>query len=418
MYYFYNIFVYFTAFLLRPISLFNKKIALFLNGRKQTFNKLKRIKKTDKTIWIHCASLGEFEQGRPIIEALKKECSTYKIVLTFFSPSGYEVRKDYKFADVICYLPLDTKTNAKKLLELIHPKLVIFVKYEFWPNILKELKEKKIKTLVVSAIFRKEQIFFKNHFLAKFMRKALQAITHFFVQNKESEYLLKSIGFNNVQVCSDTRFDRVSKIIEQDNNIKRIDDFINPNSDFVLVAGSTWEKDEEILIDYINNYSSNNQQFIIASHIIDINKLRKIKKAITKKTVFYSNDKIDNSAKVLIVDTIGILNKIYSYATAAYIGGGFGVGIHNILEPATFGIPIIIGSNYSKFQEARDLIKKEGCFVINNKQEFIKIIKRFETKSFLEKSGKSSKNYVIKNIGGTNCILTYIKKIVLPLQSN
>ncbi len=418
MYFLYNIFVHFIAFILKPIALFNKKIYFFLNGRKETFSKLKSIKKTDKVIWIHCASLGEFEQGRPIIENLKDQYKNHKIVLTFFSPSGYEVRKNYAFADVICYLPLDTKKNVKRFLKAIHPELAIFVKYEFWPNILKELKQKNIKTIVVSAIFRKEQTFFKNHFFAKFMQNALQTITHFFVQNNESKELLNSIGFTNVQVCGDTRFDRVSEITKKDNRLEKIENFINPTSDFTLIAGSTWQKDTEILINYINNHATDSEQFIIAPHAMDAVKLAQFKELITKNVSYYTDDEVSNKSQVLIIDTIGVLNKIYSYGTVAYVGGGFGAGIHNILEPATFGLPIIIGKNYQKFQEAKDLIALKACFSVSNKNEFVKYIQKLKNPSFLSKSSKASKDYILKNIGGTDCILRYIKKIIVTLPLN
>ncbi len=418
MYFFYNIFVYIVSFLLKPVSLFNKKIHFFLNGRKETFNKLKSIKKTDKVIWIHCASLGEFEQGRPIIENLKDQYKNYKIVLTFFSPSGYEIRKNYKFADVICYLPLDTKKNAKRFLEYVHPELAIFVKYEFWPTILKELKQKNIKTIVVSAIFRREQTFFKNHFFAKFMRNALQTITHFFVQNNESKELLNNIGFTNVQVCGDTRFDRVAKITKMDNRLEKIENFINPTSDFTLIAGSTWQKDEEILVDYINNHATDSEQFIIAPHTMNPVKLTQFKKIITKNISYYTDDEISNKSQVLLIDTIGVLNKIYSYGTVAYVGGGFGAGIHNILEPATFGLPILIGKKYQKFQEAKDLIALKACFSISDKNEFVSYMQKLKNPLFLKETSKIAKEYILKNSGGTDCILGYIKKIIVTLPLN
>lgn len=412
MYFIYNILVHFIGFLLKPIAFFNKKLQFFLNGRKQTFKKLQNIKKTDKVIWIHVASLGEFEQGRPIIEAIKKDAAfkNHKIVLTFFSPSGYEVRKNYNLADVVVYLPLDTKKNAKKFLDSIHPEMAIFIKYEFWPNLLKELKTRKTPTIVVSAIFRKDQAFFKSNFIGKFMRNSLQTISHFFVQNKVSKNLLNSIGFTNVTICSDTRFDRVYSIVNQNNNIDKITPFLQDKPNDVLVAGSTWQKDEEILAHYINNYETTDEKFIIAPHTMDKNKLNELRDSITKKVQFYSDDTIHSNTQVLILDTIGILSKVYSYATIAYVGGGFGVGIHNILEPATFGVPVIIGPNYQKFQEAKDLIKKQGCFVVHDKKEFVSLMQKFKDKTFKTNAGKSSAKYVKDNLGGTYCVLKYLKK--------
>ena len=411
MYFLYNIFVTIVGFLLKPIALFNKKISFFLNGRKETFQKLQSINKKDKVIWIHVASLGEFEQGRPIIEAIKKDekFNNHKIVLTFFSPSGYEIRKDYPLADVVCYLPLDTKSNVKKFINLVHPEMAIFIKYEFWPNLLNELQKQKIPTIVVSAIFRENQLFFKSNFIGKFMRNSLRSIHHFFVQNTTSKNLLKSLNFTNVTVCSDTRFDRVYKIVNQNNNIDKIEQFLADFKGSVLVAGSTWEKDEELLVNYVNNLSKENEKFIIAPHLMDVKKLHSLKNKLSKKVNFYSDETIDKNAQVLIVDTIGILSKIYSYATITYVGGGFGVGIHNILEPATFGIPVIIGPNYQKFQEAKDLVEKGGCFVVHNQKEFNSVLKKLEDDTLRVQAGKINGNYVKDNLGGTDCVVDYVK---------
>lgn len=406
MYFFYNIFVIITSWFLKPLTLFNKKINLFVNGRSETFSKLASINETDKVIWFHCASLGEFEQGRPIIEKLKSQNSAYKIVLTFFSPSGYEVRKNYEFADVVCYLPLDTKKNAIKFLEKIHPDFAIFVKYEFWPNILNELQNRTIKTLLVSGIFREDQVFFKNNFGSTFMKKSLSAFDHFFVQDKKSKNLLNTINFNNVTISGDTRFDRVFEITKQNNNLEFIQKFVQDKQ--VLVAGSTWKKDEELLVDYINNYATENEKFIIAPH--NITDIEWLKNKLTKKATLYSDKEKNNTAQVFIVDTIGLLTKIYSYAHVAYIGGGFGNGIHNILEPATFGIPIIIGPNYQKFKEAVDLVNYKGCLVVKSSSDLVKTIQLFKDNVFLNDTGKLSKNYVNNNIGATLCIISYINK--------
>ena len=403
-----------VSWLIKPIGLFHKKIRLFINGRKKTFDKLRIIKKEDKVIWFHCASLGEFEQGRPVIEKLKHQFPNNKIVLTFFSPSGYEIRKDYEFADVVCYLPLDTKRNANKFIAAIHPEIAIFVKYEFWPNILKVLSDAKIETLLISGIFRKEQAFFKSGIASNFMKKSLTAFNHFFVQDENSKKLLNSIGFNNVTQSGDTRFDRVFEITKHDNTLEFISDFVADKH--ILVAGSTWKQDEEILVAYINNFASDKEKFIIAPH--NIKDIVSLKKAITKKVALFSDTKYDNSATVFIVDTIGILTKMYHYADVAYVGGGFGNGIHNILEPATFGVPIIIGPKFNKFKEAIDLIALKGCFVVKNEKELKHTLQQFIIDTSLKaESSQITKNYVKSNTGATNCIISYIKKNSAILQS-
>ncbi|MEN8186716.1 MAG: glycosyltransferase N-terminal domain-containing protein [Bacteroidota bacterium] len=379
-----------------------------MDGRKDIFSKIESgITAKDKVIWFHCASLGEFEQGRPIIEKVKDQFPDYKILLTFFSPSGYEVRKDYAFADVITYLPLDTRSNARKFLKLAHPEIAVLVKYEFWPNILNELKKQKIETILVSGIFRKDQLFFKPY--GGWMRKSLLAFSHFFVQNEVSEILLKQTGFNNVTLSGDTRFDRVFEITQQDNHLAFIDKF--KQDKYTLVAGSSWPKDEELLVEYINDSASSEEKFIIAPHNIDEKGIENLEKSIHIKTTKYSDKERDYDARVFIVDTIGILTKIYSYADAAYIGGGFGVGIHNILEPATFGVPLMIGPNYQKFQEAVDLVELDACKVIDSQKELNgHLQKLFQDVKYRKKRGQTSKEYILNNIGATQIIIEYITK--------
>ncbi len=414
MYFTYNSIVILVSWLIKPIALFHKKINLFVNGRKNTFHLLKKIQKTDQVVWIHCASLGEFEQGRPIIEQLKKELPNYKIVLTFFSPSGYEIRKNYTLADVICYLPIDTRKNAQRFLDAIHPEIVIFVKYEFWPNILKELKNRSINTLLVSGIFRNKQAFFKNGLLSTFMRKSLTTFNHFFVQDENSKKLLNNINFSNVTQSGDTRFDRVYEITKQDNSLYFIEKFTQ--NKHVLVAGSTWKQDEELLVDYINNFATTDEKFIIAPH--NMTDIENLKNSISKKVILFSDEIKDYNASVFIIDTIGILTKIYSYAHVAYIGGGFGSGIHNVLEPATFGVPLIIGPKYQKFKEAIDLVDLKGCFTINNQTELKTLLIRFQTDEKTRiKAAEISKNYIKNNIGATNTILNHIKKNSANLPS-
>lgn len=409
MNFFYNLLVFVASILLSFIALFNKKIKLFVDGRKETFTKLSEFNKEDKIIWFHAASLGEFEQARPIIEELKYKYRDYKILVTFFSPSGYEIRKNYNLADVVCYLPLDSKSKAKKFIEQVNPTLAIFIKYEFWPNFLYELKRKEIPTILVSGILRENQIFFK--FYGGFIKKSLEAFHHFFVQNNKSKELLESINFKKVTVAGDTRFDRVSKILEQDNSL----DFINQFKDnkYTIVAGSTWQEDEELLVNYINNNLSENEKFIIAPHNIKQESILELQKLINKKTVLYSQPRHDLNLKeyqVFIIDTIGILTKIYAAADLAYVGGGLKTGLHNILEPATFGIPVVIGNKYDKFKEAVDLVKIGGCISIKNQQEFTdNLINLKEDKNFRNLTGIINKKYIEDNLGATKLIMNYLK---------
>lgn len=404
----YNILIATAYFFLRIIALFNKKIKLFVQGRKQTFHKLSSINKNDKVIWLHASSLGEFEQGRPIIEQLKKQFSNYKIVVTFFSPSGYEIRKNYNLAEIVCYLPFDTKTNVRKFVQQLHPNLAIFIKYEFWPNLLSELKKNNIKTILVSGIFRENQSFFKPY--GSWMRNKLTAFNHFFVQNTSSKELLNSIGFTNVTVSGDTRFDRVFKILQLNNSLDFISDF--KNKKHLLVAGSSWKEDEELLINYINNEASEEEKFIIAPHNINKKKCAELKKSILKKAVLFSEKEQQNLGdfQVFIIDTIGILTKIYSYADVAYVGGGLSTGLHNILEPATFGIPVVFGGyQYDKFKEATDLVSLGGCKAVKNQQEFTNLIKILYSDSFFRKQlGEINEKYVKDNVGATDLILNYI----------
>ena len=405
----YNILVFKASILLRFIALFNKKIKLFVDGRKETFSRLSALKKDDKVIWIHSASLGEFEQARPIIEKVKNQYSTYKIVVTFFSPSGYEIRKNYDLADVVCYLPLDSKSNARKFVEIVNPELAIFVKYEFWPNLLNELKQKEIPTILISGILRKKQSFFKWY--GGFMRKSLQAFHHFFVQNKESKDLLNSINFNNVTVSGDTRFDRVYEILQQDNSLDFISEF--KNNSYTVVAGSTWEQDEELLINYINNKASEEEKFIIAPHNINQKNISALRKSILKKTILYSERNNVNlkEYQIFIVDTIGLLTKIYASADVAYVGGGLKTGLHNILEPATFGVPVVIGNQFGKFKEAIDLVNLKGSISIYNQEEFSSTFTKLKSDiDFRKSTGKINKNYIEKNIGATQLIMNYINK--------
>ena len=368
MHFIYNLFTYIASALLQVVARFSPKIKLFVEGRKNVFTTLKKqIAATDKCIWFHAASLGEFEQGLPVMEEIRKRFPTHKIVLTFFSPSGYEVRKNTKAADVVVYLPLDTPKNAKQFIAFVHPEMAFFIKYEYWPNYLNELKKKKTPTYLISGIFRKNQLFFKWY--GGFYRKALDAFHHFFVQNSSSKELLMQLNKSNVTVSGDTRFDRVASILEKDNSLDFIEKF--KNNTLTVVVGSSWPKDEELLVKFINE-NKFNLKFIIAPHNIKHVQIQELKESINRKTVLFSDKENADlvNAEVFIVDTIGILTKIYSYADIAYVGGGFGnPGVHNILEPATFGVPIIIGPNFAHFAEATALINMEGCISISNQNE-------------------------------------------------
>lgn len=403
----YSFAVFLVSMFLPIVAIFNKKIKLFVDGRKETFHKIADLKQ-DKIIWFHAASLGEFEQARPIIEGLKKNHNQYKILITFFSPSGYEVTKNYNLADVICYLPLDSKLNARKFIEELNPTLAVFIKYEFWPNILNELKKKEVPAILVSGILREKQLFFKWY--GGFMRKSLEAFDHFFVQNQKSKELLKLISFKNVTIAGDTRFDRVSEILEQDNLLNFISEF--KNNQYTMVAGSTWKEDEELLVHYINNEASENEKFIIAPHNIKSEAILELQKSINKKTVLYSakEDKVLEEYQVFIIDTIGILTKIYASADFAYVGGGLKTGLHNILEPATFGIPVLIGNNYDKFKEAVDLVTTGGCISVKNQEEFTEnLITLKNDENFRKRTGIINKRYIEDNLGATKLIMNYLK---------
>lgn len=404
----YNFLILFASQFLKLLAFFSPKIKLFVAGRKLVFQTLQnKIHAIDKTIWFHAASLGEYEQGLPVIEKVKQKYPNHKIILTFFSPSGYEVRKNNTVADVTVYLPLDTIANAKQFLKLVHPEMAFFIKYEYWPNYLNELKNQNIKTYLISGIFRENHAFFKWY--GGFYRKALKTFTYFFVQNESSKLLLQSLGFENVKVSGDTRFDRVVTILEKDNSLDFIAAFTNNQP--TIVIGSSWPKDEELLIHYIES-APQNVKFIIAPHNIKVEQITNIKSQITKSSVLFSEkSNIDlSSFQVFIIDTIGILTKIYSYADIAYVGGGFGnPGVHNLLEPATFGIPIVIGPNYSHFAEATALVGLGGCVSIKNQSElndaFNLLLQNKEER--LEK-GLICSTFVQMNKGATEHILKHL----------
>lgn len=413
MFFIYNFISIIASQIVKILALFSPKMKLFVNGRKIVFSTLQsKISPTDKTIWFHAASLGEYEQGLPVIEKVKIKYPSHKIIVTFFSPSGYEVRKNNTVADVTVYLPLDTKSNAKEFIKLAHPEMAFFIKYEFWPNYLNELKKQEIKTYLISGIFRENQMFFKWY--GSFYRKALKTFDYFFVQNEKSKKLIQSIGFTNVKISGDTRFDRVVAILERDNSLDFIEEFKDNKT--TIVIGSSWPKDESLLIDYINN-SSENVKFIIAPHNIKQEQIDSLYKQIKISKFKYSDYSIETLRKpnlknyqVFIIDTIGILTKIYSYGDIAYVGGGFGnPGVHNILEPATFGLPIVIGPNYSHFAEATALVNIEGCISISNaielKETFDLLLQNEDER--IEK-GHICSTFVQMNKGATDKIINHL----------
>ena len=410
MFFLYNQIVFIAGFLLKIVALFSPKMALFVKGRKDVFKTLEaKIQANDKSIWFHAASLGEYEQGLPVIEKIKEKYPSHKIIVTFFSPSGYEVRKNNTVANCTVYLPLDTQKNAKQFIELTNPELVFFIKYEYWPNYLNELKKRHIKTYLISGILRENQAFFKWY--GGFYRKALNAFDFFFVQNESSKQLLQSLGHQNVLVSGDTRFDRVSTILEKDTTLNFIAEF--KDNKITVVVGSSWPKDEEIIAQYINEYSNENVKFIIAPHNIKAEQIANLKTLITKPTALFSEKENQSLSDqhVFIIDTIGILTKIYSYADIAYVGGGFGnPGIHNILEPATFGIPIVIGPNYSHFAEATALVKLEGCVSIANNKDLLETFDDLIYKPDIRfQKGAICRQFVQQNKGATAIILNHLQ---------
>lgn len=385
---------------------FNSKARQWTQGRKNWEALLKsNIDPENKYIWVHCASLGEFEQGRPLIEKLKNESPEYKVVLTFFSPSGYEIRKNYSFADYVCYLPADTPRNSRKFVSILNPALAIFVKYEFWYNYILRLDSAKIPLYLISGIFRPEQAFFRWY--GVFFRKMLFRFTHIFVQDEKSEDLLKKAGLKNVSVAGDTRFDRVMQIAGSAKDIPQIDLF--RNGEKVLLAGSSWPQDEEIIAGYINRYPEN-LKWIFAPHEIDKPNIDRLERLFSVRTVRFSAFTEESaSARVMIIDNIGMLSSAYKYAFMAAIGGGFGKGIHNILEAACWGIPVVFGPNYRNFREANDLIRLNGARSYRNFGEFSRIVDSWIIDSgSYQAAARSAASYVKENAGSTAMIYNHI----------
>jgi len=404
----YNIGIGLYGLLLKIVALLNPKAKLFIKGRKNIWEQIKtKVDPNDRPIWFHFASLGEFEQGRPVLESLKAKNNDQKIIVTFFSPSGYEIRKNYALADVF-YLPLDTAYNAKKFVELVNPSQAIFTKYEFWFHYFRELHEKQIPLYLISGIFRPTQSFFKWY--GSFYRNMLNYVSHFFVQNEESVSLLKSIGINEVSLSGDTRFDRVYENAQQPKKLELVEEFCKTSK--VFIAGSTWLPDEKLLFQLTEKYPD--WKFIIAPHEIGQSHIQEVESLFPKAIKFsvFSNQfpetpfQISNlKSQILIIDNIGMLSSLYQYANVAYIGGGFGVGIHNTLEAAAFGLPVIFGPKYDKFQEAKDLIAIGAAKSISNDDELINAFQDFKSN---EKASAAAKNYVEQKKGATEMIIEVI----------
>lgn len=379
-------------------ALFNKKVRKLVKGHYHTFNTLKaKIGPDDKVVWFHAASLGEFEQGRPLMERLRRTHPEYKILLSFFSPSGYEVRKDYDGADCVCYLPFDTWDNARIFVKFAHPEMAIFIKYEFWENYFRNLRKKDIPVYSVSSIFRPKQHFFRKFGTAK----TLRYVSHFYVQNEESKRLLASVGIkDNVTVAGDTRFDRVLDIRRQAKELPLVEKFISHDSPYVLVAGSSWQPDEDLIIPYFNEHPG--LKLVIAPHVISESHLQEIEGKLKRPFLRYTKANEDNvmGADCLIVDCFGLLSSIYRYGQVAYVGGGFGAGIHNVPEAAVYGVPVMIGPNNKKFREAQALLKNGGCVEITDARSFNSTMDRFlNDATFLHESGKKAGDYIAENAG-------------------
>ncbi|MBV6439923.1 MAG: 3-deoxy-D-manno-octulosonic acid transferase [Haliscomenobacteraceae bacterium CHB4] len=422
MRFFYEIGIRVMVWGIRLAAVFHPKARKWMEGRRNwrehyraVLNQQPATGNRRQTLWLHAASLGEFEQGRPVVEAFKERFPGWRIILTFFSPSGYEIRKDYPLADVVCYLPADTRRNARDFLDIIQPDAAIFVKYEFWANYLFELKKRGIPPLLVSALFRENQPFFRWY--GGFWRKMLGCFTHFFVQNAASENLLQRIGFQNITVAGDTRVDRVLNIAEGAKENEIVAAFrkspVEAGLCDLLIAGSTWPQDESLIAEGLRLASLDDIKVVFAphdpsqksvSHILDL-----LPPDEFGATSLYSRATTKSAAEAsnLIIDNVGLLNSIYRYGRVAYIGGGFGKGIHNTLEPAAFGLPVIFGPKYEKFEEARQFVARGGAFPVHNATELEKILKKLEEPAFYEKASQAVRRYLEENKGATEKILSF-----------
>jgi len=406
----YNIAIIKVRALMFILKYFNSKIRSFNNERKNVLKNLENsVSKNDNHIWIHVASLGEYEQGLPIFKEIKSLYKNHKIILSFFSSSGYEVRKNNSIGDLTIYLPLDSPYNAKKFISLLNLKMAFFVKYDFWPNYLQNLKNNNVPTYLLAGLFRKNHWFFK-WYGSGFLNLLKSSITHFFVQNKESKSLLASYNITNCTLMGDSRFDRVNSLLNQNNEIKNIKEFIGDK--ICLVAGSTWKEDESIMINSIND--NNDLAWIIAPHQINKKQIKKFQDKLKCESIIHSNLNQNNitTAKVLIIDSIGLLTRLYSYSDISYVGGGMGnSGLHNILEPAIFKNPILIGKNYLNFPEAKNLIAENGAISVKDAKEFKRILNELiENKRERIKMGEINFNYIKSNLGTTKNVISYLKE--------
>jgi len=409
----YRIAIQLYGWSIKVVAIINPKAKLWVKGRRGLFDKLAiDFKEVNKDVlWFHCASLGEFEQGRPIIETLKKNYPQYYILLTFFSPSGFEVRKEYLFADYICYLPLDTPTNAKKFIEIVRPKLAFFIKYEFWYFYLSALKQKQIPYYLVAGVFRKDQLFFKPY--GQWYFKAIEGFEQLFLQDPSSITIAKKFGFEKAQLTGDTRVDRVMEIAKSPSPIPTIEKFKADRK--LMILGSTHEKDEAIFFNFLKKIKHKKYyeewKFLVVPHEIDVAHIQKIAQASPESSVRFSflQEEQSSPSSLLILDTIGQLNAAYQYGDLVYIGGGFDDSIHNILEPAVFGLPIIFGPKYHKFMEAKILIDSGGAFEVSDVANLIQVFDKLQNLEERRVSGEKCSQYINRNSGAVNLILNYLK---------
>ncbi|MBC7758203.1 MAG: 3-deoxy-D-manno-octulosonic acid transferase [Phormidesmis sp. FL-bin-119] len=405
MLFLYDLGIRLYRFLILLGSLKNKKAAAWIEGRRNLFPYISGQIEPNKThVWFHFASLGEFEQGRPVLEEMKSKYAEISLVITFFSPSGYEIRKDYQFADHVFYLPLDTRENAREFIKLVQPTIAVFTKYEYWYHYFDELQKNKIPLFIVSGIFRKDQPFFRWY--GGLHRKMLHMVSHFFVQNRVSKTMLNSLGLNNVSVTGDTRFDRVVKNMTQVPRIPVIEEFCADHK--VFIAGSTWPEDEALIASIVGIYPD--WKFIIAPHEIDQGHILEIEKLFPACARFSEIKKRNIESQVLIIDNIGMLSSLYQYGDIGYIGGGFGVGIHNTQEASAFSLPVIFGPNYRKFQEATDLIEKGASFSIKDSEELKQRMSHLQNQEIRGTLGQIAKEYILANAGATRIILDYFEE--------
>lgn len=404
----YSFGIYLYAFVVRLLALVgHKKAQLMVRGQAETWRILReKIREDEEYVWVHAASLGEFEQGRPLIERIRREHPDRKILLTFFSPSGYEVRKDYDGADVVCYLPFDTPTAARRFIKAARPSMLFLIKYEFWRNYIHVLHRKHVPVYSVSSIFRPNQIFFRWYGV-KYAR-CLRRITHFFVQNAESLTLLARVGVqHNVTIVGDTRFDRVIDIRNAAKPLPLVEEFAKEKT--VLVAGSSWEPDEEILIDYFNR--NPRLRLVLAPHVVDERHLCEIEEKLERSVVRYSRAALENVSQYdcLIIDNYGLLSSIYRYAAVAYVGGGFGVGIHNVPEAAVYGVPVLFGPNYARFREATSLVANGGAFAISSADDFnVRMEELLHDTERRTQAGQAAGNYIRSNSGATEQVYRFV----------